>query len=62
MKDSIMMQMKDLTTWGILTDWRYSYMTMMPAYEANVLERFADMLDIGMIKTGSRPVFWSVKQ
>ena len=56
------MQMKDLTTWGILTDWRYSYLTMAPAYEANVVDRFADMLDKGMIKTGGRPVFWSVEQ
>ena len=56
------MQMRDLTQWGILTDYRYSYLTMMPAYEANVLDRFADMLDKGMIRTGDRPVFWSVKQ
>ena len=62
MKDSILMQMRDLSAWGILTDFRYSYLTMMPAYEANVLDRFADMLDRGMIKTGARPVFWSVKQ
>ena len=27
-KDSILLQMKDLTTWGILTDFRYSYLTM----------------------------------
>lgn len=54
--------MRDLSQWGILTDFRYSYMTMMPAYEANVMDRFADLLDRGMIKTGSRPVFWSVKQ
>ena len=59
-KDSIIGQMRDLTQWGILTDFRYSYMTMMPQYEANVLDRFADLADKKMIKTGSRPVFWSV--
>jgi len=35
---------------------------MMPAYEANVLEKFAEMLDRGMVSRGSRPVFWSVNQ
>ena len=54
--------MRDFSNWGILTDFRYSYMTMMPAYEATVLDRFADMIDRGMVRTGSRPVFWSVKQ
>lgn len=34
----------------------------MPDYEANVLDRFADMVDRNMVRMGSRPVFWSVKQ
>ena len=34
----------------------------MPEYEANVLDRFADMIDKRMVSMGSRPVFWSVKQ
>ena len=34
----------------------------MPAYEANVLDRFADLFDMKMIERGSHPVFWSVKQ
>lgn len=34
----------------------------VPSYEANVLERFADMFDKKMIQRGSRPVFWSVSQ
>ena len=34
----------------------------MPAYEANVVERFADLMDKRMVTRGSRPVFWSVKQ
>ena len=61
-KDSIISQMNDLSKWGILTDFRYSYFTMMPAYEANVLERFADLMDKRMVSRGNRPVFWSVKQ
>jgi len=54
--------MNDLSKWGILTDFRYSYFTMMPAYEANVIERFADLMDKRMVSRGSRPVFWSVEQ
>ena len=54
--------MEDLTKWAILTDFRYSYFTSMPAYEANVLDRFADLFDMKMIERGSRPVFWSVNQ
>ena len=34
----------------------------MPSYEANVLERFADLCDKQMVARGSRPVFWSVNQ
>jgi isoleucyl-tRNA synthetase len=54
--------MEDLSRWAILTDFRYSYFTSMPAYEANVLDRFADLFDMQMIERGSRPVFWSIKQ
>jgi len=36
--------MQDYTKWGIMTDWRYSYLTMMPDYEASVLEAFSKML------------------
>ena len=60
-KESILAQMSDLSKWGILTDFRYSYFTMMPTYEANVVERFADLLDKKMVKVGDRPVFWSVQ-
>ena len=54
--------MNDLMKWGIMTDYRYSYLTMMPTYEANVLERFADLIDKRMVARSNRPVFWSVKQ
>lgn len=52
-----------------MTDWRYSYLTMMPDYEASVLESFAEMLrrkpgrrgaNEELIFRGSRAVFWSV--
>jgi isoleucyl-tRNA synthetase len=33
---------------------------MQPTYEANVLERFADLISKNTISRGERPVFWSV--
>jgi isoleucyl-tRNA synthetase len=51
--------MEAFSKWGILTDFRYSYFTMMPAYEVQVLERFADLMAKKMVTVGERPVFWS---
>ena len=36
-------QMEAMQKWGVLGDYRYSYATSDPQYEANVLERFADL-------------------
>jgi isoleucyl-tRNA synthetase len=44
--------MQSLEKWGILADYRYSYFTMQPSYEANVLERFADMQSRKLIERG----------
>lgn len=59
--------MQDYEKWGIMADWRYSYMTMMPDYEGYVLEQFANLLqkkgtrkDKDLIFRGNRAVFWSI--
>ena len=62
MKDSMMLQMEELQQWGIMTDWRYSYFTMMPAYQAMVLRKFAEFLRKGIVFRGDRPVYWSVQK
>jgi isoleucyl-tRNA synthetase len=63
--------MEDFEKWGIMTDWRYSYLTMMPDYEAYVIEQFGQLLkgaanrrvgENDLIFRGSRAVFWSVDQ
>ena len=36
-KASAMAQMTEFSQWGIMTDWRYSYFTMQPEYQAMVL-------------------------
>jgi len=61
-RDSILSQMEDYKQWGILTDFRYSSFTMMPLYEANVLERFADLVQKKLVERGNRAVFWSVER
>ena len=52
--------MELLQKWAIMTDYRYNYLTMQPSYEANVLERFADLVSKKLIEKSERPVFWSV--
>ena len=67
-KRSAVSQMQDYTQWGIMTDWRYSYLTMMPDYEASVLDSLAKLLrqrgrgQSDLIYRGSRAVFWSTDQ
>ena len=59
---SIADRMSLLQKWAILTDQRYAYLTMQPAYEANILNKFADLLQKKLIYTSERPVIWSVKE
>ncbi|VVM08478.1 isoleucyl-tRNA synthetase [Methylacidimicrobium cyclopophantes] len=45
---------------GIFGDWEHPYRTMDPAYEAEVLLLFADLVEKGLVFEGLRPVFWSI--
>lgn len=56
-----MLQMAEFQKWGIMTDWRYSYFTMMPAYQTMVLRSFQKFVKKGLVFRGNRPIFWSVK-
>ena len=60
-KDSMMLQMSELQQWGIMTDWRYSYFTLMPSYQAMVLRVFGQFMRKGLVFRGDRPIFWSVE-
>lgn len=46
--------------WGIMSDWRLSYFTLMPTYQSMVIKKFAKFASKGMIFRGDRPVFWSI--
>jgi isoleucyl-tRNA synthetase len=49
-------QFKRLGVWG---DWADPYVTMQPAYEADILRNFADLVEQGHVYEGLKPVFWS---
>lgn len=61
MKESIRSQIEGFLRWGIMHDYRHSYMSINPNYEANVIETFGTMLSKGLVYRGERPVFWSAK-
>ena len=42
-KDAATQQIEAMEDWGLMCDLKNSYITMQPAYQANLLERFADL-------------------
>jgi isoleucyl-tRNA synthetase len=50
-------QMKSLLT---LADYDDPYLTMVPKYEASVLEVFADLVETGLVYRQLKPVHWSI--
>lgn len=44
---------------GVLGDWEHPYLTLDPAYEAEELRAFADLVDMGLVYRSLKPVYWS---
>jgi isoleucyl-tRNA synthetase len=44
---------------GVLGDWEHPYLTMNPAYEAEILGAFAVFAEKGLVYESKKPVFWS---
>ena len=44
---------------GVLGDWEHPYLTMNPAYEAEILRAFAVFVEHGLVYESMKPVFWS---
>lgn len=61
-KTSIKDQIEGYLRWGIMHDYRYSYMSISHSYEANVLDTFAQLMTKGMVYRTVRPVYWSAKE
>ncbi len=44
---------------GVLGDWEHPYLTLDPAYEAEILRTFATFVEKGLVYESKKPVFWS---
>ncbi len=44
---------------GVFGDWENPYLTMKPAYEANILRVFAKLVEDGAVYQSRKPVQWS---
>ncbi|MDQ3118468.1 MAG: isoleucine--tRNA ligase [Verrucomicrobiota bacterium] len=44
---------------GVLGDWESPYLTLSPAYEAEILRAFAVFVEKGLVYEAKKPVFWS---
>ena len=44
---------------GVFGDWERPYLTMNPAYEAEILRAFAVFVERGLVYESMKPVFWS---
>ena len=44
---------------GVFGDWEHPYLTMNPAYEAEILRAFAVFVERGLVYESLKPVYWS---
>jgi isoleucyl-tRNA synthetase len=51
-------QRDDFKRLGVLGDWDDPYLTMNPAFEANIVRSLAKVIDRGHLHKGSKPVHW----
>lgn len=54
------LQRRQFQRLGVLGDWERPYLTLDPAYEAEELRLFADLVEQGMVYRGKKPVYWSI--
>jgi isoleucyl-tRNA synthetase len=44
---------------GVLGDWENPYLTLDPAYEAEIIRAFAQFVEKGLVYQSKKPVYWS---
>ncbi len=44
---------------GVLGDWERPYLTLEPAYEAEIIRAFATFMEKGLVYQSKKPVYWS---
>src|SRR5262249_20062547 len=45
---------------GVLGDWENPYLTLNKEYEADELRLFADIVQLGFVYRGKKPVYWCI--
>jgi isoleucyl-tRNA synthetase len=55
----INLQRQQFKRLGVFGDWDHPYLTMNPAYEAEILRAFAVFVEKGLVYQSLKPVFWS---
>jgi len=53
-------QREDFIRLGVLADWDHPYLTMDPAYEADIVRALAHIVANGHLQRGAKPVHWCV--
>ncbi|HLS29010.1 MAG TPA: class I tRNA ligase family protein, partial [Opitutales bacterium] len=59
-KNYIEIQRSQFKRLGVLADWPAEYMTMDPAYEAEILRTLAVFVEKGLVYRAKKPVYWSI--
>jgi isoleucyl-tRNA synthetase len=57
----IKVQSKQFEQLGIFGDFANPYLTFVPAYEAGILEVFAELVDKGLVYKQLKPIHWSIE-
>jgi isoleucyl-tRNA synthetase len=52
-------QREEFRRLGVFGDWTHPYLTLDPAYEAEILRAFAIFVEKGLVYESMKPVFWS---
>ncbi len=52
-------QRKQFRRLGVLGDWERPYLTLDPAYEAEIIRSFGRFVERGLVYQGKKPVLWS---
>lgn len=52
-------QRKSFKRLGVFGDWQNPYLTLDPAYEADIMRTFARFVEQGLVYRSKRPVLWS---
>src|SRR4030042_723546 len=57
----VKLQSKQFQELGVFGDFENPYLTFVPAYEAGILEVFAELVDKGLLSKQLKPIHWSIE-